>query len=69
MAEQIITLGIGPVSSLTPFILTGLDISASIYSKATGTFIPYRERRAFIEFRDKRAFIPYREKRAISGDN
>jgi hypothetical protein len=62
MAKQIITLGIGAMDTLTPFITTGLEVGAAVTvtNKDTG---------AFITFRDKRAFIPFRDKRAISGNN
>lgn len=57
MAKQIITLGIGAMDNLTPFILTGLDIipSPMLLARGGAAYIPYREKRAMIPFRDKRA--------------
>ena len=69
MAEQIITLGIGPVSNLTPFILTGLDIevpAAPSFPGNTTALIRFRDKRAAIPFRDKRAFIRFRNKKVES---
>jgi hypothetical protein len=63
MAKQIITLGIGAMDTLTPFITTGLEIGAAVTVAASD------KTAAFIPFRDKRAFIPFRDKRAISGNN
>jgi hypothetical protein len=65
MAKQIITLGIGAMDTLTPFITTGLEVGAvvAISGRDTGAFIPYREKRAGVSFRDKRAYIPFRDKR------
>lgn len=61
MAKQIITLGIGPIDSLAPFVLTGLDVAA--LNSAGGSAIE-------IKVRDKRAVVPFRDKRTvISGNN
>lgn len=56
MAKQIITLGIGPIDSLTPFILSGLDVATLVASDRLFAPVP---------FRDKRAAVPYRDKRVI----
>lgn len=66
MAEQIITLGIGGTpASLTPFILSGLDIGVAlaIVSADNAAFIKFRDKRAPARFRDKRVEIKYRDKR------
>lgn len=57
MAKQIITLGIGAMDNLTPFITTGLEVGAQVSNVGRGTVavIPFRDKRAFIKFRDKRA--------------
>lgn len=57
MAKQIITLGIGAMDSLTPFITTGLEVGVAIVltARGGGAYIPYRDKRAMIPFRDKRA--------------
>jgi hypothetical protein len=67
MAKQIITLGIGAMDTLTPFITTGLEIGvvATISGRDTGAYIQFRDKRAMVQFRDKRAYIPFRDKRGF----
>lgn len=68
MAKQIITLGIGPIDNLTPFITTGLEIGALTLLTSgnigNAVFIKRFERRV-LKNRDERWTIIERIERRV----
>lgn len=59
MAKQIITLGIGAMDTLTPFITTGLEIGAA---PVAPTFTTPDARTLDVPYQDRALEVPYQDR-------